>query len=303
MKYIFSTILFLSFLLSACATASTPTLINTDATPIIATTPTPLQTQSPSSTATASTPSTATFVPLFTPQPKLSKSASLVRVRNLLTSNHNCSLPCWWNITPGKTDIREAINELRRFAGYEKFSINDGTIVSSFSFVSDPSSIEFVDMILTSQGDTVDQIDITPPHSWKYQLPALLHDYGAPTSIWIRTFKPDYDKMPLGYPYNAVPVYIVLFYQDKGIAAMFAETTEQTIDSEVHGCFLDIAELALWSPNQQLTFDDISKKWGNLPYMQIDDATKMTKIDFFDLYKNGEHLPCIKTPADLWPDL
>ncbi len=288
-------------LLNACSDAnqsatSAPNLLPMMS-PTLSITPLPTQTIYPTPT---SVPSTATLFPPFTPLPKLSKDDSLARTLDLLNANSSCALPCWWNIVPGKTNMRVAMNELLSFVSKATMGSGNGVVVGEFLYLvpKSISSIGFIDVTLTSRSDTVDQIDVANLNSWKYQLPSLLQTYGMPTSVWLRTYKSDYRM-----PQNTVPFLVALFYQEKGILAMFGETNGQVLGATIRGCIVGTAGLTLWSPAQNLNFDDVST-WKDYydPYMTLEDASEIDVETFYERYKSGDTLPCIDTPAELWPD-
>jgi len=87
---------------AGCVGASPP------ASPGSLTVPTEIKTQtviSPTPMVIETFPKTPTLTspaPL-TPQPTLSKEAKQALVLSLLAKNGDCTLPCWWGITPGKT--------------------------------------------------------------------------------------------------------------------------------------------------------------------------------------------------------
>lgn len=257
-----------------------------------------LPTQTPYPTTLSVSP-TATLIPIFTPLPKLSKADSLARTYELLNSDSGCALPCWWNIIPGETDMRLAINELLSFSSYQKINFPFHS-TAEFLYESPESlaSDEFITVMLTSQGRKVDQINVTYLNFWKYQIPSLLQTYGMPTSVWLRTYKSDYRMRQ-----NTVPFLVALFYQEKGILAVFGEADGQVLGSTIRGCIVGTAGLTLWSPAQNLNFDDVST-WKNYydPYMTLEDASEIDVETFYERYKSGEALPCIDTPAELWPD-
>jgi len=288
-----------AILLNACGNTKQGVIFTPDSpsaiSPASLATPLPTQTSLPTD---SPVPFTATTPLLFTPLPKLSKADSLTRAIDFLTSDSNCALPCWWNIIPGKTDMRSAINELLSFSSYQQVNFpHHRTAEFLFEVPESLSSVKLVTVMLTSQGNTVDQIVVTDLKSWKYQIHSLLQTYGVPSSIWIKTYREDYRL-----PQNTVPFLVALFYRDKGILAVFGEADGQVSGSTIRGCIVGTANLTLWSPNQNLTFEDISapKKWGD-PIMPLEDVTDINTEDFYNRFKSGKSLPCIDTPAELWP--
>jgi hypothetical protein len=288
-------------LLSACNVTireATPTLFpSATEIAILSATPTLTQTSRPTHTAIPPTP-TSFLVP--TPLPKLSQTDSLARVLGLLRSNGNCALPCWWGIVPGETDMPFAMNYLLSFSTYDKINFPPGKITAEFLYKvpKSVSPIELTRVKLTSQSTTVDQIIVSDLNSWKYQIPNLLQTHGIPTSIWMYTFRSDY-----GLPENTVPFSIALFYQDKGILAMYGNLQGRNMGAKIRGCIIESPILFLWSYSQELSFANISQ-WeeDGLFYLSLEDASNLSIENFYNEFKDGDNIICIDTPADLWPD-
>lgn len=288
------TFLFLVLLLAACAPV--PRLITS--TP--ATIPPSETVKPPTATLTATLTGTPAFTSTWTPLPTLSTLAAEAEIYELLETNGGCELPCWWGIVPDETDMNLAAHNLWAFASHKRVGSGNGVTVGEFIFLvsESVSPTKYFDVTLTSRGKKVEQIDVRYLESSKYEIPAMLQTFGIPTSIWIKTYKSDY-RMPA----NTVPFVAALFYQDRGILAMYGETDGQVIGSTIHGCIVGSAGLTLWAPDQNLSFDDVATKGVFYdPYMALDIASGIAPEDFYNRFKNGDKKICIDTPANLWPD-
>jgi hypothetical protein len=81
-------------------------------------TPTPTRTTNSESIKTLITTPSMTVtpravLPTDTPIATLSKDLAYARFENLLQTNGDCQLPCWWGIIPGNTSFIDAQNILK----------------------------------------------------------------------------------------------------------------------------------------------------------------------------------------------
>ena len=124
-KNILGSVLLCVLLLYGCNTPSTPNHPTEKST--VETLPTGKVLTSPTiSSAKDATPTTAPSVtisvtslptlgssPSATSVPILDKKSAELRIAELMRTNSNCSVPCFWGITPGITDVSQALNYLQ----------------------------------------------------------------------------------------------------------------------------------------------------------------------------------------------
>jgi len=143
-------------------------------------------------------------------------------------------------------------------------------------------------------------IEVEPGRTTAYSIPAMLSTYGAPTEIRIWTFSEAWQDFFI--------FILFLFYPDQGIMANY--TVDATkVGNRVQGCFSDDVEveLALWSPEYQLTYIEASEQastymdiseWG-IPVL-LEEATELSPSDFYELFLNPYNEQCVETPEDIW---
>jgi hypothetical protein len=244
---------------------------------------------------------TPTSIPsTLTPLPTLSPEDAQELVLDLLKNNSDCSLPCWWGITPGETNRNIAKQFLATFA----FQIGQGesgeitengvTYQTSnytvcYKLAGEPNP---VCSIYSLRNGVVDWIS-TPSkgNEMSFTLSQFLTDYGPPEEIRIRTFSDS-----LG---GRLPFLLTLFYPELGIRATYSDQYAKNESSMVIGCFTGGASFSLWSPKEQINWNDYNS--GQFRYKTLDKGTDMDIDTFYETFIDPDNNPCLGTPANLWP--
>ena len=274
----------------------TPTMLGTQL-------PSPMPTKTLRPTATIT--KTATFEPIIrTRVPSLEINEARLLAADLLQTNGGCNLPCWWGLVPGKTEWKEAEDFLAPMAFV--FFINElEDITYADVKIPVPAEIHERGYILQDYSIVNGRIrDITIHETG--ELPAfdfsqILRDYGMPEGIWLRTFSTAFR--------GDLPIEITLFYPQQGILATYSEFEAQIIGGNVTTCTLlkqSNPILSLWSPENDMTFEETIKLFNryvkDMPFLPLDEATGISVQDFYEFHSKPNANPCIKTPADLWPE-
>lgn len=239
----------------------------------------------------------------MTPEPTLTIDESKMLVRDLLESNGDCRLPCWWGITPGKTTWVEARQLLEKVSLFmskpemtKSFSVDLQVQLPypytlqkymEHSYYVENGIVEYIDVF---------NYDLAP----NYSLPNLLKSYGQPDEIWIRTFP----KAEWGIQHFIIDV----FYEELGILAEYSTGDPM---KEVHGniqnCLvteMDSPFFDLWSPEtQKLSFQEAKKfiDTRSLPEPRpLLEATGTDVKTFYETFQNSETDVCLETPKHLW---
>lgn len=218
------------------------------------------------------------------------------RVQQLLETNNNCQLPCWWGITPGKTLWQDALEILAPVSTLyfdTDMKMNLSTIAVRVQAPTDEhGNVLFQNYVV--KNDVVKRIDVYnfdfAPFLYFKQ---FVHEYGVPSQIYIRG-------------YRDVGFELALFYPEKGIFATYSRTSKSD-GKNLKSCF-DSAKspfLYLWSPDQPMSFDEAMSTFRvqieDIPtYRPIEEA-----IDNYDefirsLLELGSP-SCVESPVDLWP--
>jgi len=133
-----------------------------------------------------------------------------------------------------------------------------------------------------------------PGNSWHYTLPQLLTTYGRPTEVWLKTFRTSRE--------GSLPFFLMLFYPQRGILAMYV-SEGRARDKQIQSCpRQEGAVLWLWSPERQVTLEDISPTGVGeaQSYRRLEDATRMDLETFYQTFKEPNNATCLETAADLW---
>jgi hypothetical protein len=97
----------------------------------------------------------------------------------------------------------------------------------------------------------------------------------------------------------------VLYDPERGILATYS-THAEIADGLLRGCFDGSAGLRLWAGQSGLPFVDAAHLFNwelddNL-YLPLEQATGLTLEEFNNEVQEHSSLPCVETPANLWPD-
>jgi hypothetical protein len=285
-------------------TPSTPTASKIGVTEVA-----PTETSTLSLTVTPFSKSKSTTTPTpepstLTPIPRLNPLEARKLVSNLLATNSGCKLPCWWGIKPAMTTWEEAYNFLVSFAVEDPYIItfpDQSLLRSSFQFSTSEEKAQKVIQDYKVQNGIVEFIEVLFSRVETTTLADLLNSYGPPGEVWIRTFGTEYK--------GTIPFYLLLFYPDQGILALF-QSNDATLEvDKVRKCFNHdtVYELALWSPNNKLTFDEAKKQTEGIkfddpfPLLPLDKATELDINKFYEKFKTDKNDVCLETSADLWP--
>ncbi len=214
---------------------------------------------------------------------------------------HNpCKLPCWWNITPGKTGWNEAWQFLARFAKNQppwetvlKTSVEYPGLmpfeVILYKHDQNYPNLEDLWFFISIKTFTVEYISINTGNVVDYTIPHLLSTYGRPENIYIRG-----GNSPAGYTYN-----LYLDYPQYSFIS-----THQSISSEEQGnfintCFQDSTTLFLWPRSKVITLPDTvgfvpEVFTDTIPYIYpINKISDMTIDTFYNQYVGQDGNVCI----------
>jgi hypothetical protein len=275
---------------------------------VTATKPGPLPTRTvalPTRTSIPTVVVTATPSLTWTPAPTLSRAEALALVEDLLENNGGCRLPCWWGMTPGKTEWKKAKHFLETFvvrfwSGNDGVIGKDGVAVYSYAVYYERKNGESGFQVGV-KGDTISGIVSGDATQHQYSISPLLMEYGIPDEVFINTFAVTNtgDPPPFG---------IILDYRSQGFWAEYS-LTGRLSGGNVIGCPKSmIPRLFLNSPERKWTDDEMFSATFGPPFpnapalttLSVQDATGMDLETFYQIYKEPSNQNCLKTPADLW---
>lgn len=285
---------------------------------IAAETITPTLTSSPTGTPIPATP---------TDVPTLPAEDAHQRLLALLANNNDCSLPCLWGITPGKSSFLEArsillplrdIAETAYFDPASPDSISPLIVENNQRLYTDIAYLYNANDVITlmrfraleeelSQDEYGNQLT-TPIYGSPefiqrieyYSLSHLLSEQGIPTSVMI--------SRELTYENNrrSFLINIVVLYPNQGIWAKYTTwMDENAVGSNIRSCPVNArVEMNLTPTGNPESFYTLLDRtdWGVTKgeYKPLDEATSMSVEEFYQTFSQPTD-KCIETPANLWP--
>ena len=304
----FCLIIFVLFPLAGCVIHSTPQKITPSISTSANNTASP-QNTTVSPTSTSQPTITVTPTPTCTPAPTQVQTLLPVELEkaviNLFENNGGCKLPCWWGMTPGETSLDDSQKFFSQFDG--NIYITDSKESYQHQYLNIPvsaslSPIKRIRMDIDGTNGIIEKMEIQE-YDWpSYHLSQFLDQYGKPDGVWINSMKSYFGGLP---PFN-----LTLYYPQKGIIAFFYsfEGESEYKGDIIKACIPHSPRLILWSPQKELSYQDIYKRLYGQDYeeyhisLPLDEATGMNIEQFYQSYKNADVSPCFKTNRELWPE-
>jgi hypothetical protein len=289
--------------------------------------PSPTETLTPTLTLVPTGTKTQSLTPIAVPS--LPVEDARKRLLDLLATNGDCRLPCFWGITPGKSDYQTARNilmplssvaETAHFASsnpvddvsplYIEGDLHLNTRVAYLydnnGIVSHLTFRVFEEKVNTdSNGNWTSKTPIYDSPTFKkrveyYSLSHLLAEQGIPASVMISTESPSQTYS------GVIDVDIVLLYPDQGIWAKYTTSIDESkVGSSIRSCPANAhIELNLYPQGNPASFTSLLEEteWGATKngYKPLEEATSMSVEEFYKIFRNPTD-KCIETPTNLWP--
>ena len=246
---------------------------------------------------------TSTFT--WTPASTLSPKDAHALVEGLVENNGGCELPCFWGITPGKTDWNTARYFLDTFI--EGIKQDEGVIERNGSLI---HWEDYSVMYKTPSGDMgnfgvyvengVVMVILTNGQS--FRLARLLTMNGKPDEVYISAHR----YTNTGDP---PPFYFLIYYGRNNFWAQY-DLEGKVVGNIIKGCPQSIDAIRVWlgSPERKRTLEDLFDYVFGPPYsgfprypvLSLWEATGMDLETFTNIFKDSNNQRCIETPADLW---
>lgn len=269
------------------------------------------------STQTTHPTKTSTFTPIatWTPLPRLSPYEVNEKIKELLETNGNCELPCYWGITPGKTVMAEALHFLEPIV----FDLNKiGPVVINkngrkhiynyvkFNYLL-PDHKSSVQIDLTAEDDIVHGITVYPfGVDYRFQIHQVLRALGVPKQIFIGAQQ--------SAPIEVLPpTTLLLDYSDKGVWASYGYIPTKVGENlvicpkpyyEKVSIYDNVGgKLLLFYSESELSFtiEEYAEPFSGFPPRRIEDVTNMDVEGFYNTFINPNPEVCLETPSSLWP--
>lgn len=224
-----------------------------------------------------------------TPISTLSPAERAEFIKELLVSNGECKLPCFWGVFPGTTDWTDARNFLRTFG-----EVKEGKYYSVT--IRDPDGVRDSLIEFKVEEGIVTEINAGPSVTGNFTIDKVLNEYGKPERIYLLTFK--------NSPSSITPAFLVLDYQNQGVLVEYEFVSNKINDTEFSICTEPTSpNLWLRSSEQMITDQDINHLvLGAEPaysLRRIDDVTDSTIEEFYNEFKGSP--ACLSTQIDIWP--
>lgn len=257
-----------------------PTLISI--TTLTASVPNPTVTRRPTPTVTP------------TPLPTVPPDQVPAIIAELDQNGGNCTLPCWWGMTPGKSRWDEHEPFLLSIAEVTKESWYDPSVVyynihpnllETDHYIINGGVVGVLDGVVASI-DTGGTSDVP-----QLRLPEFLLTNGKPDEVWISTFS----SVPEGKP----PFRLFLVYRN-GVIAKFEQSSVPIIDDKLTSCFQTPYSvfLLLVAPEQPYTFAQALES-GRFTtehrYLSLEEATGLNIDTFYEDFSNTSNPLCLQT--------
>jgi hypothetical protein len=205
-------------------------------------------------------------------------------VLELLETNGGCSLPCWWGMTPGKTEWLPSKAFLDTFA--TDIFIQGNLTNSGNGYIFTAPTRLFLDGKYHLGIRVKDGIIEHITTSGGIPLSKMLINYGMPKDILL--YASSSASMLPKADYQ-----LVLIYPDQGIFALYEGETQHSKSLQICQDEFNISYpspfLYLWSPENVKTFDEFREYLG-MPndlyhvFYPIEDISGMSNDEFYATY-------------------
>jgi hypothetical protein len=327
-----SLLLLAIFLLAGCGTIpeSTRTAQVSPSTKDLSVIPTPTYkppTLTSLPTPTAFLSATPTIDLYQTPVPTLSIDEQEKYILNLLASNGNCELPCWWGVEPGKTNWQDVVRLFLPLGYGDGFSSSTAPNTSthdfplsinqssgpnlSLSFGVKGEVVEWAYVVAEKIHAPLEQVSYFPAFSVvmrRYSLNQILAHYGVPSQVLVGLTAGRAEQ-------NAPWLYALwIFYDHAGILVDYEgeglsnDNGTLTVCPSYDKLFLESFYLQSHQSDETLKdmadrTQDINAQLSEGWLLPIQTATGLSLDEFQKMFaskddKNKE--VCFKSSADLW---
>jgi len=248
---------------------------------------------------------------------------AMAMVINLMRTNGDCKLPCWWGITPGETNSQEVVTFFERFRSLNNFVFDVNKDKGGFIYLEIPSSDLFVRLRMeydtNTNDDTVERFfsividiarkidngyesvygdDLYQELMGQYMLPQILSTYGYPSQILLFGNR------------RAKVLNLMLAYPEDGFFINYESTLKNNGELFLSCPSKTPLQMTLWPPERTYTMGDIaSVLFGKVngpqwlaQYIPLQNATSLTPEEFYTIFRDHLNNVCLETPVDIWPE-
>ncbi len=266
----------------------------------------PPSTSSPSPTISPSPSSTSIIIPTLAPDEALKSLLQMIK------TNGNCELPCWWGVTPGISNGSDIYTVFSPFTGISnggdlpvtdprsidfKLPIDNFTIYLNIDFGpvgdSGPKGIIGVEILQVEDHKSAPYTDLFS----RYSLQNILSVYGQPADVELDA---DIHKFE---PNSGTTFDTYLSYPDKGIYVRYTTSADEVPGNKIQSCPTE-AFVDLWlmppdknNSNQKL-LTSMNMEWG-FSHKSLEEAAQMSISQFYETFRKPLN-QCLETPKAIW---
>jgi hypothetical protein len=237
-------------------------------------------------------------------------------ILNLIQSNGDCRLPCFWSIVPGKTEISEAQHSFqslglpissfvdREGKPYLWISVDSWGIFHSISFYDENNDgiVERIDVRLEAVQDNQNLAKIWLPFSPE----EIIREYGEPYNVFLESRS----QIPEGPQPDKIIYSIDFYYDTQDFYVSYSGYTENSSIYRMCPTFSEGGNLG-----ESITIYSRSPEEGSLlrswieetyhlfskdAYKSLEQSAGINEMDLVKLYLEKTNF-CIETSKELWP--
>jgi len=246
-----------------------------------------LPSRSPQMTLTAS----ATIFPIESPTllPTLEPVDAEKAIQELLQQDLQCRLPCFWGIIPGQTSLEETQRIYNRLNMTFELTYQDGDL-QYYEARRGFDSVLGIGVMHKVEDGIVQSITVgmsnskreTSSDEWfAYSPQNLMRIYGMPSEV---EFNVDYPHEP-GFPPGTAWYTMAMYFEEKNLIVYYQDALTKSGDLvKVCPTTDGFSGVGIW----------LGKNPHNPPLrlVPLEEATTLTKTQFYDLLTQGESNPC-----------
>ncbi len=261
--------------------------------------PTTMITSIPSATPTATSTPTPTLLPLPTIPPQGRGQV----YTDLMSSNGNCTLPCWWGFELGETSIDEIRQFYMTFDTFISEQVSRSGISVLTAKFEDPQIENGIQVRHTfvAQDNVIIEAEIEVNIHPNYQIEPILQQLGQPSEVWMWTIPEPRE--------GVLPASFLLYFPARGILVSYAVFAER-VDDSVKVCFdedgstmLLLWKPAIWDTDENKGFVERANESSSFTLQgerPIDEVSNWDVEQFYAILVDPTRTECLETPSDLW---
>jgi hypothetical protein len=288
----------------------------TKSTPTAATKPPNASTPLPTETITPTPPPlpSRTLAPSLTStmEPTLTDQFSEAYILELLETNGDCALPCFWGIIPGQTALEEAKRSSYHL-GWHGGDYFNGTIFATgrtylnqhltvlVSFFKSTAMVGSIHVSIAGEN----YLNLVKAYTFKQ----IISTYGVPTQVWINLAT----ALEINTP-DVTAFCTQLYYKESAILAKYCGSavkigsayrlcpTNPNYGNQDESATQGAVSLTLGIPGKMNTPEELIKPFGPFDGMKtIDEALGLSPFEFYNKAVSNQSLVCYETQRDIWP--